>query len=222
MDRLKALFSICKRKANSWVFESLADIFYPPACRLCDTFCRSLLCDHCQELLALPDVIARCQHCFAWLDAPTRLCRQCVQSPLISAPRACLFEPVHAAQRLRIELARDSDHSLQKMVASLLVLLWGRLDWPLPDRIMPLTRGRAMREIAEEFACMMHRPLSWEFRYEWIAPFQWRPRRHREGMLHEQTVLLLDPESALGDLRIAVRELKMAFVEKVYILSVFG
>ena len=221
---MKALFFICKKRAGSWA-SAIIDLFFPPLCHLCGSQSRQLLCSECFDLLVLTDISSRCRHCFAALESPSGLCRQCARAPILSSPRAYLFEPSQMAKRLQSILVREEEDPLRCATASLLVVLWSRLNWPLPDRIIPVRTmqdNRALLDIGRELAHMLDRPLMDEFSLRWVSPFQWRVQRNSEDLLENQSILLLDLSSSSDNLRDALNELWPAFPGKIYILSVFG
>jgi predicted amidophosphoribosyltransferase len=249
MDRLKALPTICKRKASSWAFREslgkspvrrssekrlfqrllgepleLLDLFYPPLCRLCRSPTHRILCPICIDQLSLPDIVSRCRHCFAPLDSQVQLCPICVRAPRLSAPSAYLFEQAQVAWRLQSVLAQGNEEALRRTAASLLIVLWHRLNWPMPDRILivrPPQHRRALMEVAEEFARMMDRPLVDEFCFRWQAPFQWQLERCKDDLLENQTLLLIDWGGPHENLRQALRLLRCAFARSVHVLSIF-
>lgn len=129
------------------------------------------------------------------------------------------------ARCLQSILTREEEEPLRRAVASLLVVLWSRLNWPLPDRIVfvrTMQHTHALQDIGEELARMLDRPLIDEFSLRWTSPFEWRLQRSREDLLENQTILLLDLASSRKYLRNALNELWPAFPGKIYILSVFG
>lgn len=114
---------------------------------------------------------------------------------------------------------------MRRAVASLLIILWSRLNWPLPDRLIlvpPIQHRNVLQDVGEELARMLERPLMDEFSLRWIQPFQWRLKRRKEDLLENQTILLLDLASSADYLRDALNELWPAFPGKIYILSLFG
>ena len=225
MERFKAPLFICKRKVSCWVlgvYRSVLDFFFPPLCRLCQANAEKLLCTDCADLLSLPDIAVRCRHCFAALEGPFGLCRRCAHRPIISAPRAYLFEPTHVARRLQEAL--NHDEALQQTIASLLIIQWSRLNWPQPDRIAsiwPISDSGALRNIAEEFARRLDRKIVDEFRLGWAEPFRWKLERRQEDLLESQNILLIDLSSSADWMRCAVNELWPAFPKQIHILSVF-
>jgi predicted amidophosphoribosyltransferase len=224
MGLLKVLLSTCKKRVNFWA-SAVIDLFFPPLCRLCAEPAKTLLCSECFDLLALTDIDSRCRHCFAPLESPSGLCRQCARSPRLSAPRAYLFEPSAPARRLQSIMTRDEEEPLRRAVASLLIVLWSRLNWPLFDRIClvrPMRHRRALQDIGEELSRMLDRPLTDEFSRSWVSPFTWRLKRRGEDLLENQSILLVDLASSPDDLRQALNELWPALAGKIYILSVFG
>jgi predicted amidophosphoribosyltransferase len=224
MSQLKVLFSSSKRKLSSWI-SAIIDLFFPPLCHLCAAPTRRLLCSECFDLLAVNDIASRCRHCFALLETPSGLCRQCAHSPALSFPRAYLIEPSQIGRHFQSVLTREEEAPLRLAAASLLLVLWHRLNWPIPDRIIlvrSMQHHRSLQEIGEEFAQLLDRPLSDEFSLRWISPFQWRLKRCNEDLLENQSILLLDFAGSASYLADALNELWPAFPGKIYILSVFG
>ncbi|MBF8263067.1 MAG: hypothetical protein HW387_732 [Parachlamydiales bacterium] len=132
---------------------------------------------------------------------------------------------MHAARRMESVLACENEAALRLAAASMLVVLWHRLHWPCPDRILIVPRKshcRELREVAEEFARMMDLPLAEEFCLRWQSPFVWRIERHCRDLLENQTILLIDWAGSPEHLRQAISELRGAFAKTIHILSVFS
>jgi len=123
-----------------------------------------------------------------------------------------------------LQLNLNHDETLQETIASLLIIQWSRLNWPLPDRIAPIwpaSQRGALRNIAEEFARRLDRKIVDEYRLGWTAPFRWKLKRRQEDLLENQNVLLIDLSSSADWMRDAVNELWLAFPKQIHILSVF-
>lgn len=203
----------------------MLDVLFPPICSLCRGRGKNLLCFDCQEWLAPPDPSTRCRHCFAEMESSSRLCRQCAKSPILQAPSAVLFEQSPVASAWRALLLQEGEGELARIAASLLVLQWGRLEWPLPDRIALIPakgKTRMLQAIAEEAAAMVEKPLIREFGLEWVSAFEWRLKRKCEDLLEEESLLLIDFDSGTERLATALSELWPAYPKEVHILSLFA
>lgn len=217
---LASVKTIAKRVFLSWL-----DLLFPPICALCREREKNLLCSDCQEWLSPPDPAHRCKHCFREMECNASLCRQCVEMPKLRAPRAFLFDRSPVASAWKTLLLQEGDGALAELVASLLVLQWSKLGWPLPDRIVPVPacgKTGQLRSIAESAAAMMGQTLSREFSLRWVAPFEWRLERVKDDLLEEQSLLLIDFEGESKWLSEALSELWPAYPKEVYILSLFA
>jgi hypothetical protein len=175
-------------------------------------------------LIALIDGESRCRHCFAALESAAYFCRQCAHAPILAAPHAYLFDPNHVALRLKYLLQASGSEGLRPLIASFLVVQFNRLNWPMPDRVAIILQrkgGQALREIAEQFAQMIGRAVSEEFKLRWSAPFEWRLERKKDDLLENQNILLIDFDSPVNDQCKALNELWPAFPKQIHILSIF-
>jgi predicted amidophosphoribosyltransferase len=89
--------------------KSLLNLLFPPRCRLCSERTDYLFCTVCCELMALPDPTLRCGHCFVALESDVRLCMRCTHQPILSAPRAFLFEESPLIAQLLSLLQRQDE-----------------------------------------------------------------------------------------------------------------
>ncbi len=205
------------------IISSWLDLLFPPLCALCKQREKNLLCSDCQEWLSPPDPKIRCRHCFAEMESSAPLCNRCIRSPQLAAPRAYLFEDSPVANAWRALLLQDE--ALAQIAASLLVFQWGRLEWPLPDRIVvvpaPGKTGQ-LRTIGESAAAFLGKPLTREFCLQWVSFFEWRLQRSQEDLLEGLSLLLIDFEGNANWLSQALSELWPAYPKEVRILSLFA
>lgn len=209
----------------SQIVSSWLDLLFPPICALCKVREKNLLCSDCQEWLAPPDPAVRCGHCFVEMGSSAPLCQQCVKSPALQAPRANLFDPSPVASAWKSLLLQEEDSEFARIAASLLILQWGRLNWPLPDRIAIVPakgKTRQLRSIAGIAAALLDRSLSSEFGLEWIGFFEWRIKRVKDDLLEGKSLLLIDFEGESQWLSQALSELWPAYPKEVYIISLFS
>ena len=203
---------------------SLLNVLFPPRCRVCGEDTESILCSFCIDLLAPPDPVAHCRHCFVPIQLETAICPRCLLNPMLSAPKAFLFEASSLADQLYSTVVREHEEALLQTITSLAVILWSRLDWPSPHLIVPIPskeRGKVVQNLALEFSILLSCPLSHEFSLRWRAPFQWRLTRKREGLLREKNILFFDLASDTKRLGNALQELRSAQPKSIHILSVF-
>lgn len=210
---------------TSRIFNDWLDLLFPPICAICRERERNLLCTDCQEWLAPPDPSIRCKHCFAEMESAAPLCNQCVRSPLLGAPRAVLFDPSPVAGAWKSLLLQEDDGAFAEIAASLLVLQWGRLGWPIPDRIAIVPakgKTRSLRFIGESAAAMLGKHLSSEFGLRWVGLLEWRIRRVKDDLLENESLLLIDFDGSRQTLAQALSTLWPAYPKEVRILSLFA
>jgi ComF family protein len=146
---------------NAWL-----EFLLPQSCLHCempkdpDVF----LCDTCLELLHLVEAEERCQKCF--LPSKLNICLGCSKKTTLWHSAAAAFEYEGPAATLVKKLKYGGYKHLAKGIAAFMVGQLLRLEWPLPDVIvpvpMPLAR-RVMRGynqsalIAQEIAAMLNR-----------------------------------------------------------------
>ena len=196
------------------VISSLLDALFPPICSLCEKEAQELLCSQCQEHLAPPDPALRCSHCFAELEEETVLCRQCVRAPILAAPRAFLFELSSTASCLRAQLAKAAGGPLGEMAAALLVWQWGRLNWPMPNRISvvpSLEVSSGWQFIAQEAASMLGKTLSIDLNRQMQL-------KSSDVLQGEEILLVAFEERGLKE---ALTGFWSAFPKRIYIVSLF-
>lgn len=213
------------KAAAKRVFLSWLDFLFPPICALCKALDRNLLCADCQEWLSPPDPMVRCTHCFVEMEWSASLCSQCAHAPELRAPRAFVFDESPVENGWKTVLLQEDDGALSELAASLLVLQWGRLGWPFPDRIAVVPawgRTRQLRSIAENGAAMLGKPAIREFGLKWVSLFEWRLQRIRDDPLEEEILLLIDFDGESKWLAQALSELWPANPKEVYILSLFA
>ncbi|MCB1136642.1 MAG: ComF family protein [Chlamydiia bacterium] len=155
------------------LIQGVSDLVFPPSCLSCAAPRSADLqyfCQECQASLQLVDAEDRCERCFQPLLGEDDLCRRCLNShsPLCTMALTVGYEP--AAQALVRELKYGGKSYLAKGIAALMLAQWVRLDWPVPDWIVPvpisfghfLRRGfNQTRLIAEYLSDALHIPL-WE------------------------------------------------------------
>lgn len=123
--------------------EWLLYLIYPPRCLHCSASLandQNYFCLECASKLELVKLQNRCPTCFADLDGCFRcpICRH--RSPLLKGIAAA-FDYVGVAQTLLKQFKHGAQPYLAKSAASFLIMQFFRLDWPLPDLIVPLPQA---------------------------------------------------------------------------------
>ncbi len=126
---------------------------------------RELLCGGCKTLLTFLDPQERCRTCFASLEG--RGCPICAHKTSAVKKRAAAFDYMGPMATLVHQLKFAKRFPLAKDFAAFLVVQLDRLNWPLPDLLIPvpqsftrkLIRGFNQSElIAQEMSCLLQRP----------------------------------------------------------------
>src|SRR3990167_2130986 len=141
---------ISKVKSDFSIFRNLV---FPPFCAICKEKCEAkLFCPTCWALCASPDPLEKCAHCFEDAEG---LCRRCKRNPILTFPRAYVFESVSPALHLAEKRA--------DLLAAFAICQWARLDWLLPDVVIAMP---GMQKVAIDFAKRILRPFAHMIRYE--------------------------------------------------------
>ncbi len=113
------------------------NLIYPPLCIHCEQTLekkRSLLCATCLELLISLTNEGRCLTCFAELEGR---CERCRKRSVVIRRQAAVCQSIGPAQTL-ISRLEKGELGLVQHIASLMLLQWTTLGWPVPDFIVPL------------------------------------------------------------------------------------
>lgn len=206
----------------------LLDYLYPPYCLACharfgpDThyFCAACLLD-----LDPPPPALRCRHCFHMHERAPNPCSRCAHHPLLTAPRAWVFDESPASHALKAQLHRNAH--LYEAVAGLARLQLERLHWDDSDLVIPLpdplhARFRtAHRALASHIAQLLNAPYRrWLCRRS-TRPFVWRLFLHPEALLEGRRVLLLDVASQPRWIAKALGHLQCGHPRDIRVLALF-
>lgn len=124
------------------VVRSSLNFLYPPHCLHCREGLldgEQLLCSPCSEILELLDPENRCSGCFSPLETlGVAACRECLEasSPLQSV--ASVFDYLGPAASIIKKFKYANQPFLAKGVAAFMVGQLFRLDWPVPDLLVPV------------------------------------------------------------------------------------
>jgi len=114
----------------------ILNILFPPLCLHCEERLekdRTLFCTACLEQLIPIDPEGRCRICFAE-DNP---CQRCMTRTVVIKRQAAACSDFGSARTLAAYLEKGNTQFLSA-AASLMLLQFSHLEWPLPDLIIPL------------------------------------------------------------------------------------
>ncbi len=123
------------------LIEAYLNLLYPPCCLQCEgpTTGGRIFCDPCGALLDLLEVEGRCSQCFIELgNAKLKVCRSCRQLPSVWRHAGAALDYAGPAAILVKRLKYAGQQHLAFTAAAFLVAQLHRLDWPLPDVIVPV------------------------------------------------------------------------------------
>lgn len=178
------------------------DFIFPPLCVICKERCETkMFCPACWELCSPIDPIEKCPHCF---DDSQGICNRCKRTPALAFPKAAIFDET--------EPARYIAKKEKEMLASFALFQWSRLDWPIPDVVIPLSNAKSF---ANALATFLHRPIAdiLTLGNEWKCD--------EEGIQIDQEILVCNFENSMEECRKAIQSLSPTFPKKGYLLSVF-
>ena len=183
--------------------KSLLHLAYPTKCLHCEILLPPsslVLCPACASLLELASLDDRCPGCFNLLEDEDSLqCTHCSQYPSHYIQMAASFDYQGPASSLVKRLKYSNQPYLAKGMAALLVTQLDRLQWPLPDALVPvpisfshwIDRGYNQSAlIAEELGRLLARPV-------WNV-------LHRQSGDFSQAALNLEQRRQLGGKRFQI------------------
>lgn len=224
----------------SHVINSLRDFIFPPLCLHCQELTdRTLLCRACSELLQILPLEGRCAYCFVPSESVCDKCRQRIPS---FKKAAAVFDHLGPAAALIHALKYNNRPDLAKDFAAFMIVQFTRLNWPIPDLIVPVPQSLShyvMRGynqstlIANEFAKLLECPcLDLLKRHSGTFSQMGQNRDQRESLsednfswkkshlISDKTILLIDDVMTTGTtLRHCASMLQQGFPEAIYALS---
>lgn len=117
----------------------LSHLIFPPVCLNCQQMSienRRALCPTCSEQMTLLDTDGRCLKCF--VESSSKICQNCRKSPSTFKRIAACFAQEDPANALLREFSSRKTFSMAKDIAALMMLQFCKLDWPMPDFLIPL------------------------------------------------------------------------------------
>lgn len=124
------------------LYKSLCDLVFPPLCLYCSqviTGDSKIFCIDCLNLLELIDPAIRCPYCFSMDFSPERkVCGACRTKTHALSGIAAAFDYVGPAACLVRSLKYADQSYLAKGAGAFMAAQLTRLEWPLPDVIVPV------------------------------------------------------------------------------------
>lgn len=134
------------QKTLSSLCDELVHLIYPKLCLHCSERVRGrqLFCTVCASSFELIDIRERCPHCFQE-QGDRAACRLCVERKAWRLKVGAAFENQGAIYTFSKKLQGHEKAYLLKTAASFLLVQFNRLNWPLPDLIVPCPSPLWMR-----------------------------------------------------------------------------
>lgn len=188
----------------SVVRQSTCHLIYPTQCLHCQQLLPPeslVLCSDCASLLQLIDPEERCPACFnPYTEEGVQICQECLHCPSFYTRMGAGFDYEGPAASLVKRLKYGNRPYLAQGMAAFLIAQLDRLDWPLPDALIPvplsfthwLERGYNQSALlAEEMGRMLQRPV-------------WDVLQRRSGDF-SQAALTLEQRKALAGSRFKLK-----------------
>lgn len=150
---------------------SLSHLLFPSKCLHCHLLIppgSTFLCDSCNSLLEPISPEGRCLTCFHPIAGDEFICKACKISPSPYDKIATVFDYQGPAASLIQCLKKGNQPYLAKGMGAFLAAQWIKLEWPLPDAIIPIPLSfikwfeRGYNQsllLAEEVAIYLNRPV---------------------------------------------------------------
>lgn len=173
----------------SSLYQSLIHLAFPAKCIHCQAMLPPgsiVLCAVCVDLLDFIQSEERCSTCFRTLQENSPLCHECMQLPSLYFRMGAAFDYTGPAASLISHLKYRNRPSLAKGMAGFLVGQFDRLQWPLPDALVPvpLSFSRSIERgynqsslLAEEMGAILQCPV-------------WHPLKRQSGDFSQSSLSL--------------------------------
>jgi competence protein ComFC len=122
--------------------ETLLNILFPPLCVHCNLLLdesSKIFCRDCLTLVNLIDPLERCPYCFSADYHPElRVCEECQKRAPVLDRVASAFDYIGPAATMLKLFKYGQQKYLAKGCSAYLAAQFSRLDWPMPDVIVPV------------------------------------------------------------------------------------
>lgn len=182
--------------------KSLLHLAFPAKCLHCGSLLPPesvVLCSGCASLLDLISPEGRCPTCFHLFSEDALLCQDCMQYPSLYTCMGAAFDYEGPAASLIKSLKYANQPYLAKGMAAFLIAQFDRLEWPMPDALIPvplsfsrwLERGYNQSALlADAIGSFLHRPV-------------WNALKRQSGDF-SQAALSLEQRKALDGTRFKI------------------
>lgn len=230
------------------VSNSFLELLYPSFCLHCQESLEKnqpLFCQDCLSLLELIDPKERCPYCFSAEFSPLneRCCRTCSEKPPITERMAAVFDYDGPAATMITHLKYGGQSYLASGAGAYLAAQFLRLEWPMPDAIVPMPMASLRRVergynqsflLAKTLEKLLDRPVH-DVLERRMGDYSQAGLNHSQRLqlssagfalkrgtkLHDQCVLLIDDVMTTGSsLRCCAEALQSAFPKEIYALTV--
>ena len=199
------------------MYHVLLDLVFPRICLCCrEGTADKMFCTVCWELLALPDPAERCRHCFTL--AEEEVCKTCCKVPALCFPRVYVFDESLPAWILQRKISEAAE-----ALAGFALVFWHRLEWDLPDLIVPVpdqNGSKAIFQIANIFSKLIERPCR-KVLHRTYSAFLRPDLALKAKEKEEQKILLFDLASDVPWLKKASAQIAETFPNRVRVFSLF-
>ena len=124
------------------VYSAFANFIYPSHCLHCSLRIRHSLgvfCELCSHQLELLSLVDRCPICFGEdFDKSQEICYTCFLHPPVLKRCAAVFDYTGPAASLIKQMKYGNQPYLARGIGAYLAVQWLKLNWPLPDLIVPV------------------------------------------------------------------------------------
>ena len=153
------------------LWRSFLHLAFPTKCRHCEALLppdETVLCPGCSSLLDLIHPEGRCSACFNPMKEEELVCQECRHDPFAYAGMGAAFEYEGPAASLVKKMKYAQQPYLAKGMAAFLVAQFDRLQWPLPDALVPIPLSWTRRLergynqsflLAEAMGALLQRPV---------------------------------------------------------------
>lgn len=120
----------------------ILDLFFPPFCLHCDSPLEKsaqLFCKGCAGFFELIDPSCRCLYCFSE-NVGKRACPECLEKKRWHVKMGAALDYLGPVASLVKKIKYGNLSYLAKTGAAFMAAQFYRLDWPLPDLILPIPR----------------------------------------------------------------------------------
>lgn len=190
-----SLKQLLKVTANSFL-----DLLFPKSCLHCqeEVEADQFLCQSCLTQLQALDPHEHCPICFDYIENGRRICPNCLKNPSFLFRFGSVFEHSGPAITLLQKVQEGQLPDLVQGLAAFMLVQFQKLEWPLPDCIVPIPLTLEKRfglkenvgfKLAQQLGAFLDRPVCSFLKYS-LLDFKWKLKADSD--LQDKVVLLID------------------------------